>query len=397
MRRFEREARATASLNHPGLVAVHDHGVDGKLVFLVMELVDGGTLRDLLRQNGSLSIPQAFAVLGAVVQPLTQAHGAGLVHRDIKPENILVSSTGVVKLADFGLVRTVFTETLATGGGILGTVPYMAPEQIATGAADARTDVYALGIVAFEMLTGSPPFAGDNPIAVAYQHVHSDVPALSSRMTGVPTALDDFLRCITSRNPDQRPRDAGALLTLLDKAGRELDVPVVAVAPPELRKPHPQGSRSDQIQSEPAATRRAEIGPLTAQQPPALPTRHAGPNPSVGSSSLPINNPPVTRTRGRLIATLVLIATLGSVGLVAGILLRPKSEHRVRLTGGATADRYQIVTVDDPDCPITQDDNPTTDNREGDRHYNCRSDHVGTSVHKPTLCDPDVNGANSRR
>ena len=192
VRRFEREARATASLNHPGLVAVHDHGVDRQLVFLVMELVDGGTLRDLLRQKGSLSIPQAFAVLGAVVQPLTQAHAAGLVHRDIKPENILVSSTGVVKLADFGLVRTVFTQTLATGDGILGTVPYMAPEQIATGAADTRTDVYALGIVVFEMLTGSPPFAGDNPIAVAYQHVHSDVPALSSRMT-VPKALDDFL------------------------------------------------------------------------------------------------------------------------------------------------------------------------------------------------------------
>lgn len=231
-RRFEREARSMAGLNHPGLVSVHDHGTDRGHAYLVMELVDGGTLRDVLRAKGQLMLPEAFAFLDAILQPLAHAHAAGLIHRDIKPENVLVSSMGVVKLTDFGLVRSAFTQTLMTGDMILGTVPYMAPEQIAAGTADTRTDVYSVGIVAFEMLTGAPPFSGDNAMSVAYQHVHSDVPTVSSRRPGAPESVDDLIRDATRREPDDRPGDASALHALVLQTGQELDIPLVQIAGP---------------------------------------------------------------------------------------------------------------------------------------------------------------------
>ena len=155
--RFEREARSAAALHHPGVVAVYDQGRDGDTVFLVMELVDGGTLRDLLHEQGALSVPVALSILEPMLSALGAAHEAGLLHRDIKPENVLISSKGDVKIADFGLVRAVTSTTMATGDVILGTVAYLSPEQVSTGFADARSDVYAAGIVGFEMLTGVPP------------------------------------------------------------------------------------------------------------------------------------------------------------------------------------------------------------------------------------------------
>src|SRR6195952_2083239 len=158
---------------------MYDQGRDGDVVFLVMELVDGATLRDLLKQQGALSVPVALSILEPVLSALGAAHEAGLVHRDVKPENVLISSRGEVKVADFGLVRAVTSTTMATGDVILGTVAYLSPEQVSTGYADARSDVYSAGILGFEMLTGAPPFTGDNAISVAYQHVHSDVPAPS--------------------------------------------------------------------------------------------------------------------------------------------------------------------------------------------------------------------------
>jgi len=199
--RFEREARLAASLGHSGVVAVYDQGRDGDLVFLVMELVDGGTLRDLLREHGSLSVPVTMSVLEPLLAALGAAHAAGLVHRDVKPENVLISSQGAVKIADFGLVRAVSSQTMATGDVILGTVAYLSPEQVAAGAADARSDVYAAGVMAYEMLTGKPPFNGDNPMSVAYQHVHSDVPRPSDNAPGTPEALDELIVAATRRDP----------------------------------------------------------------------------------------------------------------------------------------------------------------------------------------------------
>ena len=236
--RFEREARLAASLGHSGVVAVYDQGRDGDLVFLVMELVDGGTLRDLLREQGSLSVPVTMSIMEPLLAALGAAHAAGLVHRDVKPENVLISAQGVVKIADFGLVRAVSSQTMATGDVILGTVAYLSPEQVATGAADARSDVYAAGVMAYEMLTGHPPFNGDNPMSVAYQHVHSDVPRCSGNAPGTPEALDDLIVAATRRDPAARPRDANAFLTALAGIRSQLGLRRVAVPVPQ-RRPAP--------------------------------------------------------------------------------------------------------------------------------------------------------------
>ena len=193
--RFTREARAAAMLSHPNVVGVSDQGSDQGLVFLVMELVRGRTLRDLLTARGRLTVAEAFAVLEPVLSGLTAAHRAGIVHRDIKPENVLIGVDGVVKVADFGLARAVVGsgQTSQTGGVLIGTVAYLSPEQLERGRADARSDIYAAGIVLYEMLTGHPPYGGDTPLAVAYQHVHHDVPAPSAEVPGLPWAVDELV------------------------------------------------------------------------------------------------------------------------------------------------------------------------------------------------------------
>ena len=233
--RFEREARITAGLAHPNVVAVYDQGTDGPIVFLIMELVDGGTLRDVLRA-GPLPVPMVVSVLEPMLAALGAAHAAGLVHRDVKPENVLISAHGEVKVADFGLVRALSSQTLATGDVILGTVAYLSPEQVERGIADKRSDVYSAGIVGFEMLTGTPPFTGDNPISVAFQHVHADVPAVTDSAPGVPLELDELLLAATRRDPDRRPRDASAFLTALQAVRFRTGMPAVPVL---LPRPEP--------------------------------------------------------------------------------------------------------------------------------------------------------------
>src|SRR3712207_4698054 len=210
--RFTREARAAAMLSHINVVSVSDQGSDQGLVFLVMELVRGRTLRDLLQARGRLTVSEAFAVLEPVLAGLTAAHRAGIVHRDIKPENVLIGIDGVVKVADLGLARAVAGtgQTSNTGGMLIGTVAYLSPEQLERGRADARSDIYAAGIVLYEMLTGHPPYGGDTPLAVAYQHVHHDVPKPSSQVPGVPWQVDDLVSRTTRRDPAGRPIDAGA-------------------------------------------------------------------------------------------------------------------------------------------------------------------------------------------
>ena len=237
--RFEREARTAAALAHRGVVAMYDQGRDGDIVFLVMELVDGGTLRDLIRQNGALSVAVTTSILEPLLSALGAAHTAGLVHRDVKPENVLISSKGEVKVADFGLVRAVSSQTMATGDVILGTVAYLSPEQVSTGASDARSDVYSAGIVAFEMLTGHTPYLGDNPMSVAYQHVHSDVPPVTDQAPGVPLELDDLILAATRRDPFARPRDATAFLSALVSMRARLGLARAVVPVPRSTAPSP--------------------------------------------------------------------------------------------------------------------------------------------------------------
>ncbi len=236
LQRFEREARAAARLHHPGVVGVHDQGVDsspaGDCVFLVMELVEGGTLRDLLRQRGRLPVPLALSVADMVLSALAAAHEEGLVHRDIKPENVLIGPGGVVKVADFGLVRAVAEASSSTGDVILGTVAYLSPEQVATGAADARSDVYATAVMLFEMLTGAPPYTGETALSVAYRHVNDDIPAPSTTGVAVPAELDDLIVRATRRDPAARPPDAAAFLRALHAVRTDLGIDQVPVPVP---------------------------------------------------------------------------------------------------------------------------------------------------------------------
>ncbi len=233
--RFEREARSAARIDHPSVIDVHDQGVDHDRLFLVMELVDGSTLRDVLRARGALGVPAAFAVMEQVLCGLAEAHRLGMVHRDVKPENVLISETREVKVADFGLAVAAAQAGASHAGTIMGTVAYLSPEQVATGAADPRSDVYAAGILLYELLTGAPPYTGETAISVAYRHVTSDVPAPSEIAGDVPPELDAFVQRATRRDPAARPADAAAMLAELRQLAAVLEVPRVPVPPPPPR------------------------------------------------------------------------------------------------------------------------------------------------------------------
>ncbi|MDQ2845476.1 MAG: protein kinase, partial [Actinomycetota bacterium] len=235
--RFSREARLAAGLSHPGIVAVYDHGRDGEHAFLVMELVDGGTLRELIHQHGALPVGVTVSIMQPLLGALAAAHRAGLVHRDVKPENVLISAHGELKVADFGLVRAVTSQTMATGDVILGTVAYLSPEQVQTGRSDTRSDVYSAGIVGWEMLTGEPPFTGENAMSVAYQHVHSEVPMVGHLAQGVPALLEDLLADATQRDPERRPRDAAAFGARLATIRSRLGIPLVPIPVPTRAQP----------------------------------------------------------------------------------------------------------------------------------------------------------------
>ncbi len=248
--RFEREARSAAKIHHPNVVAVHDQGVDrtvksdprwrsaskGDLVYLVMELVDGGTLRDLISERGPLDTPLTLAIMEPVLAALAAAHRAGLVHRDVKPENVLIGHGGesgtAVKVGDFGLVRAIHSAGTTSASVILGTVAYLSPEQVTTGAATARGDVYSAGIVLFEALTGTAPYTGDSAISVAYRHVNDDVPAPSTRVGGIPPELDELVLSATRRDPAARPVDGAAFLAELQSLRTRLGVPRLPVPVP---------------------------------------------------------------------------------------------------------------------------------------------------------------------
>ncbi|MFD0311943.1 Stk1 family PASTA domain-containing Ser/Thr kinase [Streptomyces sp. NPDC127119] len=229
--RFIREAKSVARLAHPNVVQVFDQGTDGPYVYLAMEYVAGCTLRDVLRERGALQPRAALDILEPVLAALGAAHRAGFVHRDMKPENVLIGDDGRVKVADFGLVRAVDTVTHTTGA-ILGTVSYLAPEQIEHGTADPRVDVYACGILLFEMLTGDRPHSGDSPAAVLYKHLHEDVPAPSALVPGLAYELDELVTSATARNPGVRPYDAVALLAQTLDARTALNDDQLDAVPP---------------------------------------------------------------------------------------------------------------------------------------------------------------------
>lgn len=232
--RFEREAKSAARLSHPHVVGVFDQGAADGLVYLAMEYVPGRTLRDVMRRFGPLSPEQSLVIMDAVLEALEAAHAAGFVHRDIKPENVLLSDDGRVKVADFGLARALATSaTNATTGMIIGTVAYLSPEQVERGEADARSDVYAAGILLYEMVTNTVPHAGESPLSVAYQHVNADVPPPSAARPGIPASVDAIVVRATRRKADQRYDSARAFLSDVRKVRNSLPPPRPFASPDE--------------------------------------------------------------------------------------------------------------------------------------------------------------------
>ncbi|MFI7008090.1 Stk1 family PASTA domain-containing Ser/Thr kinase [Streptomyces sp. NPDC050145] len=255
--RFIREAKSVARLSHPNVVGVYDQGTDGAYVYLAMEYIAGCTLRDVLRERGALRPRAALDILEPVLAALGAAHRAGFVHRDMKPENVLIGDDGRVKVADFGLVRAVDTVTNTTGA-VLGTVSYLAPEQIEDGTATPSVDVYACGVVFYEMLTGGKPHSGDTPAQILYKHLNEDVPPPSAAVPGLPYALDELVAWATARNPEVRPPDAVALLSQTREARATLSDAELDAVPPQARETDHTGA-DDRTSVIPRAVRTAGV------------------------------------------------------------------------------------------------------------------------------------------
>ncbi len=225
-RRFDREARSAARLAHANLVNVFDQGHDLGRTYLVMEYLPNITLRQLLKKQKRLTLDQALEISEAVLGGLAAAHHAGIVHRDLKPENVLLVDDGRIKIGDFGLARAVSANT-TTGQALLGTIAYLSPELVTRGVADERSDLYAFGIMLYEMLTGTQPFTGEGPMQIAYQHAHSDVPAPSEHSQVSTPSVDEFVLWLTRRDAALRPVDASEALAHLEPIR---DDPYAAIA-----------------------------------------------------------------------------------------------------------------------------------------------------------------------
>ncbi len=273
--RFIREAKASAALSHPNIVSVQDQGWNQNgtpAVFLVMELVEGHTLREYLNEQGALSVASGIQFLLPILSALSAAHKLGIVHRDIKPDNILISKEGRIKIADFGLAKgPLLGRTMTAESSIvLGSVSYLSPEQVQRGIADARSDVYSAAITAFEIFTGEKPYAGKEPIQIAYMHVNERVPLMSTKRAGIPPELDQLIYRATNSDPDARPRDASEFhqsLTLIAQAldpnqkqlSLELDIPIAPMRPASKKSNRRERARIEKEETV-AISKRENIG-----------------------------------------------------------------------------------------------------------------------------------------
>ncbi|MFC4532183.1 Stk1 family PASTA domain-containing Ser/Thr kinase [Sphaerisporangium dianthi] len=303
VRRFIGEAKSVASLSHPNVVHVFDQGTDAGNVYLSMEYVPGRTLRDVLRRRGRFPAREALEILIPVLAALGAAHQAGMVHRDVKPENVLLTDDGRVKVVDFGLARAIEAGNQTKTGVMIGTIAYMSPEQVTAGVADARSDVYAAGVLLFELLTGQQPYLGESPMSVAYRHVHDRVPAPSAIVPDTPQALDTLVLSATDRAPDRRPADATAMLVAAVEAHRGLPRDMAPQRPPT-------GATSPSILREPGVT------PGGNAVPPANPTL-------VHSRTEMMTAPPATagapaRRRGPRPTWFIVALAVLMIGAIAG-------------------------------------------------------------------------------
>lgn len=250
--RFEREARSVAHMSDESLVNVYDQGTDANgHVFLIMELVDGGTLRELLRERGPMPPHAATAVMRPVLRALSLAHSQDLVHRDIKPENVLISDSGKVKLADFGLVRAVADAKITSNSVIVGTVAYLSPEQVTGAPVHPESDVYSAGILLFELLTGSTPFDGDSSLGIALKRLNEPVPPPSEFIDGVPPEFDELVAQACARNPEDRFSDAAEFAEALEDIAHDLGLPPFRVPAPENSAAHRAAAFRTEVYGQP--------------------------------------------------------------------------------------------------------------------------------------------------
>jgi len=235
--RFRREAKSSARLTHPGIVHVYDQGVDGELSYITMEYVRGENLRARIAQEGTLTVGEALGFTDAILDALAAAHRLGLVHRDIKPENVLIDTDGRARITDFGLARAVTEAGANPDTIIMGSPGYLAPEVLARGETAATMDVYAAGVMLFEMVTGRHPFTGESAIDIASKHVHEDIPVPSSFAPWLPTEFDDLVAVLCARDPAERPADAAAALIIVRSTRARMDDPTL-----DRRADPPSGS-----------------------------------------------------------------------------------------------------------------------------------------------------------
>jgi serine/threonine-protein kinase len=358
--RFVQEARSAARLAHPNVVNVFDQGQDSDMAYLVMEYLPGMTLRDLLKDYGTLTTEQTLDIMDAVLGGLAAAHKAGIVHRDLKPENVLLADDGRIKIGDFGLSRATSANT-ATGQALLGTIAYLSPELLTRGTADARSDIYAAGIMMYEMLTGAQPFVGDQPMQVAFQHANDQVPRPSAVNPSVPRDLDELVLWATAKNPVDRPTDGRVMLeqlrlteqkmsaTQAATTGVQRTVVMPAALSPEMAPAQTQAFRQTGLTSALTAPARVPI-PKKAPQPATV--RSAPPSPS--SDRLKASAA-VRRRRGFVVAAIVilLVALAGGTGWYFGI--GPGAQLTIPDVAGQAPDAAQ-ATLEDLGVVVTRAD-----------------------------------------
>ncbi|WP_030664627.1 Stk1 family PASTA domain-containing Ser/Thr kinase [Streptomyces rimosus] len=315
--RFIREAKSAARLDHPNVVGVYDQGTDGTYVYLAMEYVAGCTLRDVLRERGALQPRAALDILEPMLAALGAAHRAGLVHRDMKPENVLIGDDGRVKVADFGLVRTVGTNTTASTGSVLGTVSYLAPEQIEEGSAGPPADVYACGVVLFEMLTGGKPHSGGSAAQVLYQHLHEDVPPPSMYAPELAPQLDDLVAAATARRPELRPQDAVTLLAQARTARADLTDAQLDAVPPQAKEVPESGAAAGSVAG---SEDRTSVLPRPVAVQPPLPLQEPQPGEEPLNRTSRLELPPAEPASAAEQTTRLRPAAPARSGAVAGLL-----------------------------------------------------------------------------
>lgn len=313
--RFHREARAAARIVHPGVVSVFDQGVVSGQGFLVMELIDGTNLRALLNAQGAFTIPQALRYTTDILEALRAAHRMGVIHRDIKPENILVPTDGPAKVADFGLARAVSEGATSATGNMLGTVAYIAPEIALTTEANARSDLYSVGIMLYEMLTGAVPWADESPLQIASHHVSEDVPSPSATLPWIPREIDDLVAALTARNPANRCADASDALDLVARAAASIPSDIANRRAEVAHEDSRSGSETTALNTEVMPTQLTQAMPA-----PAVTTATAVPTATAVTTvhaSTPTETPSAGELPAKMSTRAILLAVIAFLLIVA--------------------------------------------------------------------------------